>query len=431
MKPSYIYNLDDRLPLRHALLYGLQWAFIMFPALIIAATLVADSFPQEQIDKIRFLQFTLLTSGAFTALQTLQGHRFPLLEGPATALMLAFVLLAPLGLEAIQGGMIIGGGLLILTVLSRQLDRVSRLFTPNVIGVILMLIALGLLRPLLGFMTGAGPGHPQGEGWILLISITLVLFMATLSHRLEGFWKTISLLIGMGVGSLLFFFLGLLEWQKVAAAPWLSLSARWVPSVPEIQWTAAVAFACAYLAVMVNTLGSLQGIAVITDRERLARAVPRGMLVTGAAGMVCGLLGVVGTVSYSMSPGVILANRMASRYAVTCCGMILALAAFLPKLAAFISLVPGPVVGAALCVGLGGQVGVGLSAVATQPITSRDYFVVGLPVIIGTMAGFLPQSLFDALPGPVQIFVANSLITGIVLVLVLEHLLLRKKSTSP
>jgi uracil permease len=261
----------------------------------------------------------------------------------------------------------------------------------------------------------------------LLISIALVLLMAALSHWLDGFWKTISLLIGMLAGSLLFFFLGRLEWQKVAAASWVSLSARWVPSLPEFQWTAAVAFACAYLAVMVNTLGSLQGIAVITDPGRLPKAVPRGILVTGAAGVVCGVLGVVGTVSYSMSPGVILANRMASRYAVTSCGMILVLAAFLPKLAAFISLVPGPVVGAALCVGLGGQVGVGISAVASQPITSRDYFVVGLPVIIGTLVGFLPQRLFEALPGSLQIFVANSLITGIFLVLILEHLLLRKK----
>ena len=429
MKPDYIYNLDDRPPLRYALLYGFQWAFILFPALIIAATLAAESFPPGEIDKIRFLQFTLLTSGVFTAFQTLWGHRFPLLEGPATALMLAFILLAPLGVEAVQGGMIIGGGLLILTVLSRQLERVSRLFTPNVIGVILMLIALGLLRPLLGFMTGAGPGQPQGEGWTLVVSVALVLFMATLSHRLEGFLKTISILIGMLAGSLLFFFLGRLEWQRVAAAPWLSLSGRWALSMPEFQWTAAVAFACAYLAVMVNTLGSLQGIAVITDSGRLPKAVPKGILVTGAAGIVCGLLGVVGTVSYSMSPGVILANRMASRYAVTSCGIIVALAAFLPKLAAFISLVPGPVVGAALCVGLGGQVGVGISAVASQQLTSRDYFVVGLPVIVGTLVGFLPQILLDALPGSLRIFVANSLITGIFLVLILEHLLLRKKQS--
>lgn len=428
MKTEYLYDLDDRLPLKYAAVYGFQWAFIMFPALIIAATLVVESFPGGEIDKIRFLRFTLLTSGCFTALQTLWGHRYPLLEGPATALMLAFVLLAPLGVEAIQGGMIIGGTLLILTVLSRQLDRVSRLFTPNVIGVILMLIALGLLRPLLGFMSGAAAGKSQGEGITFVISLILVLFIAALTHRLKGFWKTVSILIGMIVGSILFFFLGRLEWQKIAAASWFSLSARWVPNAPAFQWAAAVAFACAYLAVMVNTLGSLQGIAAITDRERLTKAVPRGILVTGAAGIVCGFLGVVGTVSYSMSPGVILANRVASRYAVTLCGIILVFAAFLPKLAALISLVPGPVVGAALCVGLGGQVGVGIAALASQKITSRDYFVVGLPVILGTMVGFLPNDLFSRMPPSLQVFVANSLIIGIFLVLVLEHLLLRKKT---
>ena len=427
MKPDYLYDLDDRPPLKYAVIYGLQWAFIMFPALIIAATLTVESFPKGEIDKIRFLQFTLLTSGFFTAVQTLWGHRYPLLEGPSTALMLAFILLAPLGVGAIQGGMIIGGALLIITVLSRQLDRVSRLFTPNVIGVILMLIALGLLRPLLAFMTGAGASHPQGEGLTFLISLILVLLIATLSHRLEGFWKTVSILIGMIVGSFVFLFLGRLEWQKVTAASWFSLSAQWVPTLPAYHWAAVVAFACAYLAVLVNALGSLQGIAVITDRERLPKAIPRGVFVTGAAGIVCGFLGVVGTVGYSMSPGVILANRVASRYAVTLCGIVLGFAAFLPKLAALISLVPGPVVGAALCVGLGGQVGVGISAVASQEITSRDYFVVGLPVILGTMVGFLPKDLFSHLPPTLQVFVANSLIIGILLVLLLEHLLLRKR----
>ncbi|MBN2032945.1 MAG: purine/pyrimidine permease [Deltaproteobacteria bacterium] len=427
MKTEYVFDIDDRLPLKYAFLYGMQWAFIMFPALIIAATLCAESLPNGQIDKVRFLQFTLLTSGFFTVIQTLWGHRYPLLEGPATALMLAFVLLAPLGLRPIQAGMMIGGGLLILTVLSGQLDRVTGLFTPNVTGVILMLIALGLLRPLMGFMIGAGMTPSHGEGRVFLISVGLVLFMATLSHRLQGFLKTISILIGMFLGSLLFHFLGPLEWQKVSAASWVSLSPQWVPSIPRFHWAAAVAFACAYLAVMANTLGSLQGISAITDPHRLPHAASKGMFVTGAAGIVCGLFGVVGTVSYSMSPGVILANRVASRFAVTSCGIVLVLAAFLPKLAAFISLVPGPVVGSALCVGLGGQVGVGISAVACRQLTSRDYFVVGLPVILGTLTGFLPNAVFSLLPPSLQVFVANSLIVGIFLVLLLEHLLFREK----
>jgi hypothetical protein len=48
-------------------------------------------------------------------------------------------------------------------------------------------------------------------------------------------------------------------------------------------------------------------------------------------------------------------------------------------------------------------------------------------LLLGTMVAFLPQTLFDALPGSLQIFVGNSLITGIFLVLILEHLLLRNK----
>jgi uracil permease len=134
-----------------------------------------------------------------------------------------------------------------------------------------------------------------------------------------------------------------------------------------------------------------------------------------------------GTVSFSISPGVILVNRVASRYAVSYCGIILLLAAFLPKLAALLALVPAPVVGAALCVAMGGQVGAGIAIIASKEVTSRDYFVVGIPVLLGTMVGFFPRSLFDALPGFSQVFLGNSLIVGIVMVLLLEHILWREQ----
>jgi len=427
MKPAYIYNLDDRPPIRYALLYGFEWAMIMFPGLIIAASLSVESFPAGALDKVYVLQMTLLTSGLFTWLQSLWGHRYPLLEGPSTALMLAFILIAPLGLPTIQGGMILGAVLLILTVLSRQLDRVTTFFTPNVIGVILMLVSLGLIRPLIGFMTGGS----ATEGGVFLISVFLVLLIAGLSHWLQGFWKTVSILLGMILGSLLFYSLGRLSLSELAASPWLSVSLLSVPSSPGLHWQAGIAFACAYLAVMVNSLGSLQGIAVITDEQRLKTSIRRGLLFNGLAGICCGILGVVGTVSFSMSPGVVLVLRVASRYAVGYCGLILSAAAFFPKLAALLSLAPAPVVGAALCVGLGGQIGIGISTIASKPLSSRDYFVVGVPLLLGTLVGFLPQTLFDSLPGSLQIFVANSLITGIFLVLVLEHLLLRKKKAPP
>src|SRR4030042_7115504 len=98
-----------------------------------------------------------------------------------------------------------------------------------------------------------------------------------------------------------------------------------------------------------------------------------------------------------MSPGVILVNRVASRFAIAYCGVILVVAAFIPKLAALLALVPSPVVGAALCVAMGGQVGVGIAMVASKKMTSRDYFVVGIPLLLGHLVGFLRLNLSDSL----------------------------------
>ena len=426
MKPAYVYALDDHPPLKYALIYGLQWAVIMFPGLIIVARLSGIALHLEIDQEVRFFQITLLTSGLFTTAQSLWGHRYPLLEGPSTALLLTLIVLAPYGLGAIQGGLIAGGAVLIGLVLVGQLKRIIAYATPNVVGVILLLIVFSLLPHLTRLMAGVDAQHPHGDLTVFLVSLALVLIMAGFSHWLKGFWKTVGLLLGMVMGSVFFFAMGSPAWHELQTARWLSLPSEMVPSWPSVYWPALLALACTYLAVVVNSLGSIHGIASLTDQERLPRSINRGILINGLAGISCGLMGVVGTVSYSMSPGVILATRVASRYATVYCGALLMVAAFVPKLAALLSLIPAQVVGAALFVAMGVQVGAGLAIVATGEMASRDYFVVGLPVMLGTCVGFLPDELLASLPVGARVIFGNGLVVGILMVLLLEHGILRK-----
>lgn len=425
--PKYIYDIDDHPPPKQALLYGLQWAIIMFPGLIIIATLSGKALHMGAEEEIRFFQLILLTSGFFTAVQSLWGHRYPVLEGPATALLLTFIILAPYGLAVIQGGMILGGVLLICVVTVGKFEKIVAVTTPNVVGVILMLIAFSLLPYLGRSMTGVDDSHPHGEFGIFLCSVAIVILTATLSHWLRGFWKTISLLLGIILGSLVFFLVKPTGWWSLQTAPWFSMPSHLVPSFPRFYWPAVAAFASSYVAVFVNSLGSIQGIANVTDRKRLHSGLTRGILFNGVAGICCGLLGVIGTVSYSMSPGVVLANRVASRYATVYCGLILLLAALMPKLAALFTLVPAPVVGATLFVAMGAQVGAALSIISSAGMSGRDYFVVGLPVLLGTLVSFLPEAFMASVPGALRVFLGNGLIVGIFMVLLLEHVLLRKR----
>lgn len=425
-KTEFIYDLDDHPPLGRALLYGLQWAMIMFPALIIVSTLATKALHLGPDEEIRFLQLTLLASGLFTSVQSLFGHRYPVLDGPATALLLTFIIIAPQGVHVIQGGTILGGLLLIGLVSTGQLKRIIRYATPNVVGVILMLIGFSLLPHIARSMSGINASTPQGSMSVFLFSLLLVLVMACLSYWLKGFWKTISILLGMFLGTVFFVFFGSTDWTQVISAHWISTPGNWIPSAPTLYWPAVVAFASTYVAVLVNSLGSLHGIAKITDQERLPRAVTTGVLFNGIGGVVTGLFGIVGTVSYSMSPGVVLANRVSSRFATFYCGAILIVAAFVPKLAALLGMVPAPVVGAALCVAMGAQVGAALSVIASDGVGARDYFVVGLPLMIGTLVGFLPDVFLSSVPSSLRVFLGNGLIVGIFLALLLEHVLLRK-----
>ncbi len=426
MKPEYIYSIDDRLPLGYALIYGLQWTVIMFPGLIIVAKLSGIALHADLEGEVRVFQLMLLTSGLFTSIQSLWGHRYPLLDGPSTALLLTLIVLAPYGIASIQGGLIAGSVILILLVLLGKLEKVIAFATPNVVGVILMLIAFSLLPYLTRIMTGVDGQHPHGDTVTFSVCLALVIVMAGFSHWFKGVWKTVALLLGMVVGTAFFSLFGLPDYHDLQAARWVSLPPEVVPSWPQFSWPAVLAFACTYLAVAVNSLGSLHGIANLTDQERLPTSINRGIFINGAAGICCGLMGVVGMVSYSMSPGVILATRVSSRYATAWCGAILIIAAFVPKLAALLSLVPATVVGAALFVAMGVQVGAGLGIVATGEMTGRDYFVVGLPVLLGTCVGFLPENMLVTMPVGVQVIFGNGLVIGILLVLLLEHVILRK-----
>ncbi len=424
---NYLYSIDDRLPLWQGLVYGLQWAAIVFPSLIIACALAGQALQLALEAQVRFLQLTLLVSGAFCVIQSLWGHRYPLLEGPATALLLTFIGLAQGGIQTIQGGLLLGGLLLAIVGGFRILRSLMRFFTPNVVGVILLLIAFTLLPHLLPRVSGMSPQHPEGQYAVFGLSVMLILVIAFLSRWLKGFWQTIAMFLGVVLGTAVFGFLGLVDWHPMEVAPWFAGPNPWPFTFPHFQWPAMLAFSLAYIAVMVNSVGSIQGIANVTDRSRLPNALHRGILINGLAGICCGLVGIVGTVSYSMSPGVVLITRVASRFTITFCGVIVAGAAFAPKLAALFAVVPGPVVGAALCVGLGGQIGAGLAIINGQQhrLSGRDYLVIGLPIIVGTLVSLLPTAFFTNIPAGVQVFLGNGLIVGILMVLLLEHVLLR------
>jgi xanthine/uracil permease len=424
-----LFGLDQRPPWPRALVYGFQWLIIFLPTLMILSAISSEYLGLQGGEKILFFQRVLLTTGGIVILQTLWGHRYPLLDGPSSALLLTLLVLAPGGMPAIQGGMIIGGSLLVLLGVLRLMRYVEALFTDNVVGVTLILIAITLLPYLVPLVIGQRPGSPQGDLRILGVSLVTVIAIALFSQKLGGSFQALSLLWGILLGTFLVGLVGRLDFGVRPGVPWFALPPSPVSEPPRFVLSAVVPFLVAYLAVVINGVGSLYSIGEIVGKEDMGRRVSRGIGLTGAGGILAGILGSIGTVSYGMSPGVVLITRVGSRFPLTLCGVFLCLLTFFQKFLMLLISIPPSVVGAALLTAMASQVGAGISVLARagRSLGGRDYLVVGLPILLAGIIILLPDDFSRGFPYGVQAFLKNGLVVGVVAVLLLEHLILREK----
>lgn len=428
MKPStnLLYALDDRPPWTRCLVYGFQWTLVFLPIITIISTILFPYLDLQGNERILFFQRLLIATGAITILQVFWGHRYPSLDGPAVAILLTCIVFAPQGLPVIQGGIIAGGIFFVVLSVLGLTKYLQTLFTDNAIGVILILIAITLIPFLAPMVIGQQNGEPHGNPLVFGVSCVVILAISLFSHWLKGFPRTISLFLGIAVGTVLMWMLGRVDGSGIGTAHWLSFPTPFCPGLPQFSFSATIAFSVAFLAVLVNEVGSIYSIAEVVGKEGLQGRLKRGIAVTGVGGIISGAMGLIGTVTYTISPGVVLVTRVGSRHPVAVCGGLLILLAFFQKFLAVLASIPASVVGAVMVSVLSVQIGVGIAVITRsgKTLSGRDYMVIGIPVVMGGIVSILPQSFFQALPSMFNALLNNGLVVGVVLVLLLEHVLL-------
>ncbi len=424
-----LYELNDRPPAIKNLFYSLQWLLIVIPLITVTSNLMASFLGMNPVQAAALFQRFLLVVGLVTSVQVLFGHRYPLLDGPSAALLLSVAVLARDGADVVSGGMLTGGIFLAVLGGFGLVKKVQALFTDRVIGVVLLLISTTLLPFLVPMVIGVNTEHPHGEPLILLISVLLMFFIVILSHWAKGITRNLSIFIGIAAGFAVMAILGRIDLTPAAQLSWIAAPEPFLGPMPRFTVPATVSFILAYIAVLINGLGSYFSVAEVVGQEDLGRRIERGVALTGGGGIIAAAFGVVGTVSFSLSPGVILVTRVGSRWPILGCGIFLVILAFFQKAGAVLALVPDSVVGAVLFVTLAAQIGVGISVLVRdgRVLSVRDYIVVGLPLLLGTAASMLPMSFLNLFGQGARSLLGNGLIVGIILVILLEHVVLRER----
>src|ERR1700693_6258242 len=234
-----VHPVDQILPIPKLLTLGLQHVLVMYAGAVAVPLILGRALKLSPEDVAFLISADLFACGIATLVQSVGfpgvGIRLPVMMGVTFASvgpMLSMAAAPDIGLLGIYGSVIAAG--IFGIVAAPFISRVLPLFPPVVTGTIIMVIGISLMRVVINWAGGGiptvtrivdgvsyafpNPGYGQLQG--LGIALFVLLVILGLIKWGSGFISNVSVLLGIIAGAVLASVLGVMHFEKVAAAPW-------------------------------------------------------------------------------------------------------------------------------------------------------------------------------------------------------------------
>lgn len=434
------------LPARGPLLWlqSVQWMVFLLASIIAVPIVVGAAFDLSAAEISTFIQRMLLVSGVATLLQVLFGHRLPLLEGAAGmwwALFLTMAAMAAGGdkgavLQQLEMGLIAAGILLCVVSLMPFMARIRDLFTPLVTGVYLVLLVVSLSGSFFKGMMGVSrTGHIDGT--VVALCLVVILIVLFLSLKGRGLWRSMGPLFGIATGWILFAVFGFIDRGAAGSASTEGMS-HWFALPEPLAWGAPIwDFGVVLTSVLTglilisNVVASILVVARTLGSEVTADTYRRGLFGNGVSALLSGLMSIVGPVPLSVSAGFIMTTGIRAKRPFVIGAILVTLSGLFPFIGDFFATLPSEVAYASMFVPFAQMMGFGIRDLMGLVPSQRNLLVIGISLMVGIGVMFLPPDAFQSLAPWLRNLLANGLLIGLIMCLLLEHVVFRDKGKNP
>lgn len=457
------YELEGRIPLGQAILYGLQHVMAMFvgnltPVLLITGVCALDGGLQLQI-----IQNAMLMAGIITLLQLFTigpvGARLPIVMGTSSGFIgVCSGVAATMGQGIVTYGAIIFAsflGGLFETVLGFFLKPLRRFFPSLVTGTVVMAIGLSLISVGINSFGGGNNNGDFGSLPNLFVGTVVLVTIILLKHFTKGVTSTASILIGIVVGYIVCGIMGLilpttyqyvdqntqetitktcswvLDFSKVSEASWFAVPA-FMPfgfTKEMIDLRAIIPIVIMFIVTAVETVGDTSG---ITEgglgREATDKELAGSVICDGLGSSVASFFGVLPNTSFSQNVGLIAMTKIVNLFAISTGAIFLVLCGLFPKLAAVVQMMPQSVLGGAAVMMFASIVVSGIQLVTKDGVSNRTVTIVSVALGLGYGLGANTEVLKN-LPQFVElIFGGSGIVPAAIIAMILNIAIPEEKS---
>ncbi|KON69833.1 nucleobase:cation symporter-2 family protein [Peribacillus butanolivorans] len=406
--------MSNQSPIKVASL-GLQHVLAMYAGAIVVPLIVGGALGLTAAQLTYLVSIDILMCGIATLLQVWKNKFFGI--GLPVVLGCTFTAVSPMiavgtqyGVTTIYGAILVSG--LIVVIISKFFGKLARFFPPVVTGSVVMIIGITLIPVAINNLGGGQGAADFGALNNVGLGFGTLLFIIFMYKFSTGFVRSISILLGLLVGTFVAFFLGKVDFSSVASATWLHLPHFFYFGTPTFNITAIITMTLVAIVSLVESTGVYYALGEITDKEISEDDLARGYRSEGIAIMLGGLFNAFPYTAFSQNVGLIQLSGIKTRNVIYTAAGMLILIGFVPKIGAFTTIIPSSVLGGAMVAMFGMVIAAGIKMLSKVDFASQEnLLIIACSVGMGLGVTVVPE-LFAQIPESIQILTDNGIVAG-------------------
>lgn len=425
---------NEKIGWKKTLIIGFQHVLTMCPGTIAVPLILASALGLSAEETAFLVSANFFTSGIAILIQVLGigkgiGSKYPIILGSSFAPLSPMIVIGQkYGMETLFGAIIASG--IVIFILSFFMDKILKLFPQVVVGTFVTLIGISLAPTAVRDLAGGEGAEGFGEVQNIILGIGVLLVIILIEKYAKGIWRSMSLLLGIIIGTIAASFFHMVDFTPIAEAKIFQPVMPFYFGLPKFKVGPIVMMTIFCIINMIQCIGVFSVVDEITGIHTDNRTKERGIRGQAVAQIFTGAFNSVPSTMFNENVSLIDLTKVKSRSVIAAAGVMVVIAGIFPKISAIITAVPKCVLGGATLALFGVITASGISILSKVDFGADNNFkIIGTSIAIGVGATFAPE-IFSDMPEMLSMVMSNGLFMVSASAIILNLLLNGKKALS-
>ena len=400
---------------------SVQHLLAMYAGAILVPIIVGTSldFTPEQIAFLVTIDIFMCGVATFLQVWKGTGTGLPIVLGCTFTAVAPMILIGQTkGIDVLYGSLFLSGILVII--IAPFFSQLVRFFPPVVTGSVVTIIGINLMPVAMNYLAGGEGAKDYGNGNNIVLGVVTLLVILIIQRLTTGFFKSIAILIGLLVGTILASTFGSVDVKQVGEAHWFALPQPFRFSMFSFDFGATLVFFIVALVSLIESTGVYHALSQITGKQLDRKDFRKGYTAEGLAIMLGAVFNAFPYTAYSQNVGLVSLSGAKKNNVIYGMVILLLICGCIPKLGALANMIPLPVLGGAMIAMFGMVMAYGVSILGNIDFKNQNnLLIIAVSVGLGTGISAVPQA-FESLGEQFAWLTQNGIVLGALSAIILN-----------